>query len=142
MVEKAIRDKAGELTARLDIEAQFYVDELKRPALAAASGSVLNFHGPVGAVQTAPFATANVSLMGADGARLIAALEELRQAIARSTETTPDQRVASAEIVGDLIVAAKAEKPNASKVAGLLGGLATTSRRRQSCSLHGKRLRQ
>jgi hypothetical protein len=61
------------------------------------------------------------SLAGADGARLIAALEGLARSIERSTEVTSEQRAAANEIVADTITAAKPEKPNAAKVAGTLG---------------------
>lgn len=123
-VRDEVLKRGRELIARYDVEAQFYVDDLKRPT--AAGGQVLNFHGPVGAVQTAPFATANVSLAGADGERLVDALEQLRQAIERNAEGTSEQRAAGTEIVADTIAAVKSERPNAAKIAGLLGGLATT----------------
>lgn len=125
-VEKEVLERGRQLAANLDIEAQFYVDELKRAGVTQPAGTVLNFNAPVGAVQTAPFATANVSLAGAEGGRLVEALEALRQAIERSTDGTSEQRAAGTEIVVDAITAVKAEKPNALKIGGLLSALATT----------------
>lgn len=126
IIQRELDACGREHAAKLDIEAQFYVDDLRRIAAAQPAGTVLNFNAPVGAVQTAPLATANVSLAGTEGGRLIGTLQALQQAIERSVDTTPEQRAESTEIVIDTIAAVKSEKPNAGKVSGLLGGLATT----------------
>ena len=120
-----------EAVNRLDIDIQEYVDSLKRSAEASARRAPgaptppFNFYGPVGSVQTGDYATANVSFSDpADRARLIHALEELHGAIEQNTEMPADARVEISEITGEVIEAAKAEKPNGRKISMLLGGLA------------------
>jgi hypothetical protein len=119
-----------EAVNRLDIDIQEYVDSLKRSAEASerrAPGAPrpFNFYGPVGSVQTGDYATANVSFSDpADRARLIHALEELHRAIEQNTEMPADARGEIGEITGEVIEAAKAEKPNGRKISMLLGALA------------------
>jgi len=120
-----------EAVNRLDIDIQEYVDSLKRSAEASARRAPgaptppFNFYGPVGSAQTGDYATANVSFSDpADRARLIHALEELHGAIEQNTEMPADARAEIGEITGEVIEAAKAEKPNGRKISMLLGGLA------------------
>ncbi len=117
----------NELRAKCDLEAQFFVDQLRRPASPGSDApAILNFHAPVGSVQTGPHATAHVVLDASDGRRLLDALESLRGAIEASAEMTGQQRAASLELISDLVVATKTEKPNTAKIGGLLKGLAQT----------------
>ena len=124
-IDGDIRNAVDGLLRRMNVEAKFYCDQLQRPAAAAGAASI-TIHGNVGAVQTGAFAIANVSFAGHDGERLLTALEALREGLERNTEATAEQRAQGGELVGDLIVAVQAERPNVPKVAGLLSGLATS----------------
>ena len=130
MIQQEVTKRGQELIASLDVEAQFYVDELKRAEKAAAAGSAsgVSIYGSVGAVQTGTFATAHVSLSGPESKRLQEALESLRQAVEQNAEIETEQRAQAVELVSDATAAVKAEKPNAPKISGLLGGLAQTVR--------------
>lgn len=127
LIRDAIDNLGRELLREADVEAQFYVDELQHSAAQVTSSSpVITIHGNVGAVQTGTYAMAHVSTAGPDRDRLVVALEGLRQAIHQSTEVTSEQREHGTELIGDVIKSVTAEKPNVPKVAGLMGGLATT----------------
>jgi hypothetical protein len=119
-------ERRNELRRRFDIEVQFYVDALHKPSPAVAEAPIMNFNAPVGAVQTGTHATATVSFSSDGGQRLIDAIEALRNSIETNREMSVEGRANSVEIVTDLVVAAKAEKPNSAKIRGLLNGLAQT----------------
>lgn len=134
-LEEQIRERSRELEAQLDVEAQFYVDELQRAAAAAAAvaagdreAATLHFHAPVGSVQTGAYATAHVSMGGADSERLRAALEAFAHAVEENREIVGEQREQALELVRDTVAATRAERPNAPKIAGLLGGVSTVVR--------------
>jgi hypothetical protein len=125
MIRGALDTVAGELLREANVEAEYYVDQLHGAGQTAAGASVI-IHGNVGAVQTGTYATAHVSMSVHDRDRLVGALEALRQAIQQNAEATAEQRDQGTELVGDIISAVTAEKPNPPKISGLLGGLATT----------------
>lgn len=126
IIEVEIANYRRELVRMLDIEAQFFVDGLKRATSEGGTAPVMNFHGPVGTVQTGTFATAHVLLSGHDRERLTQALANLAQAIERNTEVLAEQKRQAAELVTDAVSAVKAQEPNPPKITGLLGGLAQT----------------
>lgn len=119
-------ERRNELRQRFDIEAQFYVDSLKTPAPSAGHAHVMNFNGPVGAVQTGEYAVAHVSFSATDSQRLVEAIEALRRAIESNTEMSADQRASSLELSADVMAATRAKTPNSAKMRGLLNGLAQT----------------
>lgn len=125
-IEKEITDRAQELVANLDIEAQFYVDELKKAG--DESTPEMRFYGPVGAVQTGPLATAYISQSSAESQRLLETLDALRKEVEKNGEMETEQRDQAVELVNDTVAAVTAEKPNTYKVTGLLGGLGQTIR--------------
>lgn len=125
-LQNTIATVARELINEAHVEAQFYVDNLQRVATMHSSGPAITIHGNVGAVQTGTFATAHINLSGAGRDRLVETLEALQSEIQRNPEATTEQREQATELTTDVITAVKAEKPNGAKVAGLLGGLATT----------------
>lgn len=118
----------NELIAKFNNEVRFYVQAVRRSPEAAnqGRGQTINIHGNVGALQTGDFAAAHIHLDLARGAEFVRALEQLQAAISQSAEMTAEQRAESAEVVSDLITAASVPKPNGSKLAGLLSGLAVT----------------
>jgi hypothetical protein len=124
-IEVTISTITRDLLRQMNVEAQFYVDRLGQPAAQSGTASI-TINGNVAAVQTGMYATAHISLTGHDRDRLVEALQELRQALAQNAEASVEQREQGTELVADVITAVTAEKPNAPKIAGLLGGLATT----------------
>jgi ornithine cyclodeaminase/alanine dehydrogenase-like protein (mu-crystallin family) len=104
-------------------QATFFVEELKQPPAVSATGGIYNFQGNVGAVLTGPYATAHVHIDAIGAARLVEALEGLRDALPKAADMAPDAREQSAELVSDIIVAARADKPNGLTLTGLLMGL-------------------
>jgi hypothetical protein len=124
--QNTIATVARELIQEANVEAQFYVDNLQRSATEASSTPGITIHGNVGAVQTGTFATAHVNLTGTGRDRLVETLEKLKNEVGRNREATAEQREQATELVTDVIAAVKAEKTNGAKVAGLLGGLATS----------------
>lgn len=126
LIETTVANLARELIREWSVEAQFYVDELQRAARANSSSAAITIHGNVGAVQTGSYATAHVSMTGAVRDKLVETLETLRSDILQNAEASAEQREQATELAADVITAVKAEKPNGPKIAGLLGGLATT----------------
>jgi hypothetical protein len=124
--QNTIATVARELIQEANVEAQFYVDNLQRAATGGSPAPAITIHGNVGTVQTGTFATAHVILTGAGRDKLVEALEALRNEVERNPEATADQKEQATELATDVIAAVKAEKTNGAKVAGLLGGLATT----------------
>lgn len=129
-IEETIATKARESIDQLGLEAAFYVEQLQRaaaqPPAAPTAGVTINNSGNIGAVQLGPYSVAHVAMSAQDGARLAEAIEALRQALRENAEATADQRAQGDEIAGELVAAVRAERPNPPKIAGLLGGLATT----------------
>lgn len=135
MVEKEISTRARELRNLLDVEVQYYLDGLREVAavgrgeqLPAGRAAILNFHGPVGAVQTGAHATAHVSMAGADGERLRAAVEAFVRAVEENSEIASERREQALDLLNDVATATKAAKPNAPKIAALLSGVGTVVR--------------
>ena len=124
-VPQAVRTRRDELIRKFSNEARLWAQTL-RSAAAARSGQAptINIHGNVGAVQTGAFASAHIHLDMAQGGRFVQALEQLQASIAQNAEMTAEQRTESSEVVTDMIAATRAPKPNGSKLAGLLKGLA------------------
>jgi hypothetical protein len=75
-------------------------------------------------VQTGAHTFAHIHLDMAQSGRFLQGLERLQVAIAQNTEMIAEQRAEGAELVTDLIAATQAPKPNASRLTGLLNGLA------------------
>lgn len=125
-IEQPIAECRERLINKFWSEARFFVEEPKQPPAASAAGGVYNFHGNVGAVQTGPYATAHVHLDAAGSARVIEALEQLRDALPKAADMALDAREQSAGLVSDIIVAARADKPNGLTLTSLLMGLGMT----------------
>lgn len=129
-IEETIATKVRESVDQLGVEAAFYVEQVRRLAAqsptAAPAGPQINFHGPVGAVQTGAYAVAHINLGSGAGDRLADALEALRRGLAVNAEASAEQRAHGDELAADLVAAVRADKPNAPKIGALLGGLATT----------------
>ena len=127
-IKDAVSGRCRELAATLDIEAQFYVDEMRRTEERQDAGTTpgMVFNASVGAVQTGAFSTAHVSLSGPDADRFVAALEDLKGSIAENTEIQTEQREQAEELADDLLNAVKADKPNPPRIGALFGGLAQT----------------
>lgn len=126
-IDDRISSLTSEILAQLRVEADFYVAELQRQAAQPAPAAPITINAAhIGAVQTGAYAVAHVSMSAQQSARLVEELEALRQALRTSSEATDEQRTQGDEIAGELITAVKAQKPNAPKIAGLLGGLATS----------------
>jgi hypothetical protein len=123
-IEKPLMECRDQLIRKFSNQVLLFVEDLGREPAASAAGSVTNFYGPVGAVQTGSHAIAHVQIDAAGGARLIEALEKLRDALPRAADMALDDREQGAELVGDVILAARASKPNGLKLTGLLMGLA------------------
>jgi hypothetical protein len=77
-------------------------------------------------VQTGLYATAHVQIGAADGARIVEALERLREALPSAADMAPDVREQSAGLVTDIIAAARVDKPNRLTLNSLFMGLAVT----------------
>ena len=116
----------NQLRERYSVEVKFYVDDLKRPVSADSTAPALTFHGPVGAVHTGAHATSQITLNTGESEQLIKVLELFRSSVQANTEMSSEQRTNSLDLVSDLILAVKQEKPNVAKVTGLLNGLAQT----------------
>ncbi len=112
-----------QLIKKFSNQALLFVEELKREPAAGAAGGMTNFYGPVGAVQTGPHATAHVHIDAAGTARLLDALEKLRDELPKAADMVLDEREQGTELVRDIMAAAQAPKPNSSKLSGLLMGL-------------------
>jgi hypothetical protein len=125
-IDDALTVRRIELITKLKNEARFYVQDIKQPPISDPSG--ITIHGNVGSVQTGDYAQAHIHINADGGAGLAGALEKLRAAIMEAAEMTADQRDESVEVVNDLIVAARAPKPNGPKLIGLMSGLASTIR--------------
>jgi hypothetical protein len=126
MITNGVQKRAAELLAGINIEIQFYLDSLRQRASATPAGPVYNFHGAIGSVQTGANAVANVQLSAGDRDQLIRALEDLMRAITSNGEIAETNRVQTVELVDDAYTALRAERPNPSKVAALLGGVGST----------------
>lgn len=129
-IKNAVSERCRELVATLSIEAQFYVDELRQTQEKQAAGDTpgMVFNAPVGAVQTGAFATAHISLSGAEADCFVAALEELKGSLADNGEIQNEQREQAQELADDLLIAVRADKPNPPRIGALFGGLAQTVR--------------
>jgi hypothetical protein len=118
-IDDAVTVRRNELITKLKNEARFYVQDIKRPPKADLGGI---------AVQTGDYAQSHIHINADGGTHMVEALERLRAAIVEAAEMTSDQRDESVELVNDLIVAARAPKPNGPKLFGLISGLASTIR--------------
>lgn len=89
--------------------------------------TTMNFHGPVGAVQTGPHATANVQQwVHGDPAALIEALQQLRSSVVAAPELVQADKDSLMADIDKAATELKAENPSKSKLAQWLGGVATT----------------
>lgn len=132
-ITEEVTKRSAELIAKLNVEVQYYADDLGRAATAAGANDsnerpAVNIYGPVGAVQMGSNATAHVSMAGAEGDRLRAAIEGLLRAIETNGEIGRNQRDEALDMLRDTTIAARAERPNAPKIAGLLAGVGTVVR--------------
>jgi len=127
-VRDAVTVRRNELIKKFSNEVRFYVQAVRQATAAANQERAQNIHihGNVAALQTGDCATAHIHLDIAHGGRFVRALEQLLAAIPQSADMTDDQRAESGEVVTDLIAAARAPRPNGSKLVGLLNGLALT----------------
>jgi len=125
-IDDAVTVRRNELITKLKNEARFYVQDIKHPPKADLGG--ITILGNVGSVQTGDYAQSHIHINADGGSRMVEALERLRAAIVGAAEMTSDQRDGSVELVNDLIVAARAPKPNGPKLLGLISGLASTIR--------------
>jgi hypothetical protein len=125
-IDDALTVRRIELITKLKNEARFYVQDIKQPPKVGSSG--ITIHGDVGSLQTGDNAQTHIHINADGGAGLAVALEKLSAAIMEATEMTADQRNESVEVLNDLIVAARAPKPNGPKLLGLMSGLASTIR--------------
>jgi hypothetical protein len=125
-IEVPITACREQLVKKFWSQARFFVDELKHPAATDVPNSSMNFYGNVGAVQTGLYATAHVQIGAADSARLVEALEGLREALPSAADMAPDAREQSAGLVTDIIAAARVDKPNRLTLNSLFMGLAVT----------------
>jgi hypothetical protein len=123
LIEQPIMECRDQLIRRFCNQATFFVEELKQPPAASAAGGVYNFQGNVGAVLTGPYATAHVHIDGAGAARLVEALEQLRDALPKAADMAFEAREQSTGLVSDIIVAARVDKPNGLTLTSLLMGL-------------------
>jgi hypothetical protein len=123
LVDEPLTECRDKLIRKFAIQARFFVEDLRRQPAAAVGG--VTIHGNVGALQTGAYATARVHIDAAGSARLIDALEQLRAALPSAADMELGEREQGTELVGDVIVAARAGKPNGAKLAGLLMGLGT-----------------
>ncbi len=111
---------------RASSEVDLYVAELARAARAEGGPGVV-VHGPVGAIQTGPHATANVAMTIDTSTR-----EELGQVLSELTEQLQtlgqDQPFSTAEVgelVRDCQEEARKDEPNGTKLRALVGGITT-----------------
>jgi hypothetical protein len=121
--------RRNELIGKFGNEVRFYVRDAEQAARAqpAATGQGhVTIVGNVGAVQTGPYATAQIHVDAAGSARMIEALERLHAALPQTADMTGEQREQSADVIGDLVAASRAPRLNGPKIAGLLNGLAVT----------------
>lgn len=95
----------------------------------AAGDQTINIHGNVGAVQTGPHATAHVNLDATNLQPLIDALVQLRAEVSKGDALLPtEERQQSLDVIDQLVVAAKAPKPNKFALSGLARGLSDSIR--------------
>lgn len=125
-IEVPIADCRKQLIKKFWSQARFFVDELRHPPTLNASGATYNFNSYVGAVQTGAQATAHVRIDAAGSARVIEALERLREALPTAADMALDAREQGIGLVSDIIVAARADKPNRLTLTSLLMGLGMT----------------
>lgn len=123
-VEQPVMECRDQLIRKFSNKGRLFVEDLKQPPTASAAGGI-TILGPVGAVQTGAYATAQVHIDAAGGARLTEALEQLRAALPKAADMELDRREQGTELVGDLLTAARADKPNLPKLIGLLLALGT-----------------
>jgi hypothetical protein len=104
-------------------EARFHVQAATQPPTPTMGGVTVNAQ-VVHAVLTGSHAVANIQINAERSARMVEALEQLRATIPQAAEMTAGAREQSLDLIGDLVEAAHAQKPNGLKLAGLLNGLA------------------
>lgn len=125
-VEEAIRRKAAELMASIDIEARYFLDELNSRKAQSSSGTTINIGRDVQLLQTGSYAHGTVSIRQEDSQRLIESLRQLLSELEQNREIATEAREHGREIATELIQAAVANKPNVAKIRGLFSGLAQT----------------
>lgn len=122
----AIAGRARELLREAEIELRFYIDELSLPAPAPGTSPIINIHGNVGAVQTGTYATATLQLGGPEHDRLIAALQELAEAMRQSSEGPEEDRAETLDLVQEAVGDLQTAHPNRRRIAALLAGISQT----------------
>lgn len=122
-IELPLVECRDQLIRKFSNKALLFVEELKHPPGNSPGAPGVTIIGPVGAVQTGSHAIAHVHIDAAGSARLLKTLENLRSELPKAADMALDEREQGAELASDLIVAVRAPKPNASKLAGLLMGL-------------------
>ncbi len=125
-IELPIKACCEQLIKKVLSQARFFVEQLRHPPTTSAPNSINNFYGTVGAVQIGAYATAHVQIGAADSARVIDALELLREALPSAADMAIDASEQSAGLVTDIIAAARVDKPNRLTLTSLLMGLAVT----------------
>jgi hypothetical protein len=125
LIEQPIMECRDQLIRKFCSQATFLVEELKQPP-AASAASGITIQGNVGTVMTGPYATAHVHIDAAGATRLVEALEQLRAVLPKAADMALDAREQSAGLVSDIIVAARADKPNGLTLTSLLMGLGMT----------------
>jgi hypothetical protein len=95
---------------------------------APPSGPVINIQGPVGAIQTGAGAVANISqsLSSEDLSKLRLVLEDLAARLDSFAELSTVKRAELKDVVNEAIRDASATRPNSTKLAGALMGIAST----------------
>jgi hypothetical protein len=123
-----LQDETAALKAEFAARADLLVASLERRAKGTDPSSVFNFYGTVGAIQTgaAPSASVSQQLGQADLAALSAALERVAEAIARSTDVTPEVRGDVDEVLVELRSEIGKPRQNSLRLRQLASGVAMT----------------
>ena len=93
---------------------------------ATGSAGTYNFYGDAGAIQTGSNATANViqNLRAEDKATLIGALELVRDSLTLARDLAGGQKEELLQIMDDSVKEIKSDKPNNTKLRGVLSTIA------------------
>lgn len=119
----SVHTRRDQLIRKFHNEVRFYVQAISSVP-PPASGNI-TIQGNVGALLTGANAIAHVYVDVSAAPRLIEAVEKLTAAIPRASDMSRERQIEALDVATDLIVAARATKPNGPKLAGLLGGVGT-----------------
>ncbi|MGH7325467.1 MAG: hypothetical protein ACREJ9_12595 [Candidatus Rokuibacteriota bacterium] len=128
--DQRIRESVGRALRMIGSDIDLYAVNLKRTAedQGRAGQPIYNFMGPVGAVQTGPYATATVVQQFGPAQReaLSQALQALRARVEAIEAAAMPQKAELVELIDDARMEVKRDQPNRLRLTSALSGIAMT----------------